>query len=591
MLQLVDQVVDRAVLPEVVYRVALTLFLAGLPGALVVSWFHGAKGAQVAPPLEKWLLAGVAVFAVSASAMVARANLDSGEDGGPDLVELADTEDPRRVAVLYFGAQGGGEDAEFVAAGLTESLIDELSTVDSLSVVSRNGSELFRESPRPPVDSIGRALAVGTLVDGSVAVAGDLVRVTVDMIDASDGTQLQSARFERPRTELFELQDSLALQVADFLRAEIGSELGQIVLRQGTSSQEAWERVQEAALIEDRAEEDLGHGDVEAASLSLTLADSVLADAEVADPEWVEPVARRGWLAYRQSRLGGFDRSQYDEWIQVGLGHADRALAQAPDDPSSLELKGTLLYWRYLLNLIPDETAANDAFHEAEMLLRQAGTASADASLSHLLANKGDGQLAYAAARNSYEADPFLENANLTLWRMAQLQWDLGDDRQSERWCQEGARRFPDYYRFEQCQLMLYALPGVQPDPEEAWRHYRHFVEMSPPQTREINEQLGLQFVGMALARASLPDSAEAVMIRGRASSELDPVRDIALRESMGRVILEDWDEATRLMASYFSANPSAVLGYRDAVAENLVPWYHSALAQQPGFRDLVGIN
>jgi hypothetical protein len=330
---------------------------------------------------------------------------------------------------------------------------------------------------------------------------------------------------------------------------------------------------------------------VEAASLSLTLADSVLADAEVADPEWVEPVARRGWLAYRQSRLGGFDRSRYDEWIQVGLGHADRALAQAPEDPSSLELKGTLLYWRFLLSLIPDETSADDAFHEAEILLRQAGTASADASLSHLLANKGDGQLAYAAARDSYEADPFLENANLTLWRMAQLQWDLGDDRQSERWCQEGARRFPDYYRFEQCQLMLYALPGVQPDPEDAWRHYRHFVEMSPPQTREINEQLGLQFVGMALARASLPDSAEAVMIRGRASSELDPVRDIALRESMGRVILEDWDEATRLMASYFSANPSAVLGYRDAVAENLVPWYHSALAQQPGFRDLVGIN
>ncbi|NNF29037.1 MAG: hypothetical protein HKN73_17570, partial [Gemmatimonadetes bacterium] len=42
-LQLVDQVVDREVLPEVVYRVALTLVLCGFPGALIVSWFHGAK--------------------------------------------------------------------------------------------------------------------------------------------------------------------------------------------------------------------------------------------------------------------------------------------------------------------------------------------------------------------------------------------------------------------------------------------------------------------------------------------------------------------------------------------------------------------
>ena len=295
-LQLVDQVVDRSVLPEVVYRVALTLFLAGLPGALIVSWFHGAKGVQEAPALEKWLLAGVGVFAVAASVVVARANLQP-DEAGPAVVELGDTEDPRRVAVLYFGAQGGGEEAAFVATGLTESLIDELSTVDSLHVVSRNGSELFRAPPRPPADSIGRALAVGTLVDGTVAVAGDRVRVTIDVIDASDGAQLRSARFERPRAELFDLQDSLSLQVADFLRAEIGSELGQIVLRRSTRSQEAWERVQEAAVIETRADEDLAHGDVEGASSALVLADSVLGEAERADPDWAEPIARRGWLA------------------------------------------------------------------------------------------------------------------------------------------------------------------------------------------------------------------------------------------------------------------------------------------------------
>ena len=46
--------------------------------------------------------------------------------------------------------------------------------------------------------------------------------------------------------------------------------------------------------------------------------------------------------------------------IGIGLGHADRALSLDPDDPSSLELRGTLLYWRYLLNLIPDEDEADD---------------------------------------------------------------------------------------------------------------------------------------------------------------------------------------------------------------------------------------
>ncbi|HSM05522.1 MAG TPA: hypothetical protein VK858_12970 [Longimicrobiales bacterium] len=587
-LEAVAQVVDRSVFPEVVYRVALTLFLCGIPGALIVTWFHGAKGDQTAPPLEKWLLGLVGVFAIGASVVVYRANREPGFDD-PGSITLAETEDPRRLAVLYFGAQGGGEDAEFLATGLTESLINELGTVDSLTVISRNGSELFRQTPRPPADSIGRALAVGTLVDGTVAVAGERVRVTVDMIDATDGSQLRSFQFERPRAELFDLQDSLSLQVADVLRAEIGLELGQIVLRRSTDSREAWERVQQAAVIEERADEALEHGDVDDASRTLLMADSILGEAETADPGWVEPVSRRGWLAYRQSRLGGFDRAEYDAWIRVGLGHADRALAMAPSDPSSLELKGTLLYWRVLLNLASADD--DDSFHLAEENLRRARTPSAQASLSHLLANKGDAQLAFAAARNSYEADPFLENADLTLFRMAQIQWDLGDDRQSRRWCDEGARRFPDFYRFEQCQLMLYALPGVRPDVPAAWGHMRRFVELSPPQTREINEKLGLQHMGMALARAELPDSARRVMIQGRASTELDPVRTIAYRESFGRVMLEDWDEAIRLMGSYFSANPPAVEGYRAGVAENTVPWYHAALAAQPGFRALLGMN
>lgn len=588
-LQLVDQVVDRSVLPEVAYRVVLTLVVCGFPGALIMSWFHGARGAQVAPAVEKWLLGVVAVFAIAASVVVARANVSSPTRGGP--IELTETEDPRRVAVLYFGSQGGGDDAEFLATGLTESLIEELGTVDSLTVVSRNGSQLYRDQPRPAPDSIGRALAVGTLVDGTVAVAGDRVRVTVNVVNAADGTQLQSTRFERPRQELFDLQDTLSLQVADFLRRQIGQELGQIVLRRGTDSQDAWELVQRAAVVSGRTSELLGHGDVHGASQALVEADSILGRAEEADPSWAEPITRRGWLAYRQSRLGGFDRSEYDEWIAVGLGHAERALAVAPGDRSALELKGTLLYWRYLLNLIPDDAQAEEAFHAAETLFREAGTPSAESSLSHLLMNKGQTELAFAAARNSYESDPFLENANLTLWRLTQSQWSLGDDRQSRRWCDEGLRRFPDDYRFKQCQLMLFAMPDVAPDIPAAWAYMRSFVDASPPQVREINRKVGLQYMGMALVRAELPDSARAVMVRGRASPEVDPTRDIARLESIPRSWLGDWDEVIRLMGLYLSANPPAVQGYRQSVAENDLPWYHSRLLTQPRVMSLLGLN
>ncbi|HSJ05684.1 MAG TPA: hypothetical protein VK936_03210, partial [Longimicrobiales bacterium] len=63
-LELVDQLVGNDILPQFAYVGMLSLVLCGFPGALIVSWFHGAKGRQEVPRLEKWLLAFVAVFAL-----------------------------------------------------------------------------------------------------------------------------------------------------------------------------------------------------------------------------------------------------------------------------------------------------------------------------------------------------------------------------------------------------------------------------------------------------------------------------------------------------------------------------------------------
>jgi len=432
---------------------------------------------------------------------------------------------------------------------------------------------------------------VGTIVDGKVAVSGDRVRVNVSMIDASDGSQFQSTSFDRTRADLFDLQDTLSLQVADFLRRKIGQEMGQIELRRTTHSVEAWELLQQASLAGERATEAVRRGDLQGASDELTQADSILARGEQADPSWVEPITQRGWLAYRQSRLGGFDRSQYDEWIGVGLTRADSALAMAPEDPSALELKGTLLYWKYLLNLYDDDTQAQSAFSQAEALLRKADTPSARASLSHLLLNEGETAQAKIAAQSSYDADPFLENANLTVWRLTRASWDLGDSRETRRWCDEGLRRFPNDYRFHQCQLMVYALPNVPSDIPAAWEDERRFVELSPAQVRTISEKQGLQYMAMALVRAGLPDSARAVAVRGRASPAIDPLRDIALLESIPRCWLGDWDEAVRLMGLYLAANPSTVAAYKNSVAEGQMYWYHDGLQNQPRFRALLGLN
>ncbi len=514
---------------------------------------------------------------------------------------LAPTENPARVAVLYMDSRGG-EEAEFLASGLTETLIDVLTEVNGLHVVSRNGSQLFRHTPARP-DSVARTLEVGSLVSGTVSVSGDLVRVDVALTSAREGEQVASRRLERRRTEIFALQDELADTVAVFLRRAIGRELGGLSLRAATSSVRAWELVQQAGQAQDAAAQLVAAGDLHGAERMLTSADSMLERAEGEDATWIEPILRRGWVAYGQSRLGGIDRAHNEEWIARGLAHAARALAVSPDDGGALELRGTLRYWRYLLNLAGTPAEADDLFHSAEADFRAAiaasggAGASAQNSLSHLLINKGELAEAKLNALQAYTSDPFLENAHLTLWRIFTASWGLQDGVEAERYCAEGMRRFPSDYRFSQCRLMLLTLPAARPASgagvslADAWRVLDEFTEASPPQVREVNRRRGMMYIAIGLAHAGQADSARSVIYAARAGADIDPLRDLPHLESIAWTALGNVPEAVRQIEIYLSANPRALPGLRTDAERRALPWYHQALLDEPEFRALVGLR
>jgi tetratricopeptide (TPR) repeat protein len=425
------------------------------------------------------------------------------------------------------------------------------------------------------------------------------VRVTVTLANASTGQQFASRPFERPRSEIFALQDELADTISMFLRREIGTELGAVTLRAATRSVTAWEAVQRGQQAANGAVVLVSNNDLEGASRALSSADSILARAEAEDPVWIEPIIRRGWLAYRQSRLGGMDRSHYAEWIRTGLSHADRALAINPNHPDATELRATLVYWKYLLNLGDGPSETEQLFDEAEAGFRRAiaaggSRASALNSLSHLLLNSNEIAEAKLNALRAYETDPFLENANLTLWRIFTASWNLQDAVEGRRYCEEGLRRFPADFRFRQCQLWLYSLPGQTVDLPRAWRLVDEFAELSPPQVREVNRKRGQMYVAMAMARLEdreMQDSARSVLIRARGSPDIDPVRDLAILESIARTWLGDTDEALRQLSVYFAANPGADEGYRTGVQNRELPWYHQSLIDEPRFLSLVNVR
>lgn len=120
------------------------------------------------------------------------------------------------VAVLPFVNMSGDPKQEYFSDGFSEELVNDLSNNPHLRVASRTGSFAFK-GRNQDIETIARALRVRAIVEGSVRESGDRVRVTAQMIDASDGYSLWSATYTRNMTDVLSVQDELARAIASAL--------------------------------------------------------------------------------------------------------------------------------------------------------------------------------------------------------------------------------------------------------------------------------------------------------------------------------------------------------------------------------------
>ncbi|HTD71841.1 MAG TPA: serine/threonine-protein kinase, partial [Gemmatimonadales bacterium] len=502
-----------------------------------------------------WRVASVAVVVAALAGYVAiRA-------ARPGRGRVSGELDPRHVAVLYFADESKAHALGYLADGLTEALIDALRPVATLTVVSRNGVGPYRNST-VPLDSVARALGVGTIVQGGVDEAGGRYRVSVNLIDGASGADLgKRASFEQPAGAVLAIRESLARKVAEFLRVRLGEELRLREEEAGTQSVAAWSLVQQGERTRKDAESRLAADDVDGAFAAFGRADSLLARAEAADARWAEPVIERGWIAYRRARLAG-DRKSLGHWAEIAASHANRALGLAPNDPRALELRGTVRYLSWLQELGPDPEALPRILAGARQDLEAAtqadpSLASAYSTLSHLYYQIEDVPLALLAARKAYEEDAYLAVASEVLSRLFFGSYDLEQFTQATRWCLEGARRFSQDYRFAECQLLLMTIPDAQADVPVAWRLLARIDSLTPGPRRALEHHRAETILGAALARAGLADSARHVLQRSRADRDVDPGQEILSIEAFARTILGDRDAAIALLQRYIAANPT----------------------------------
>src|SRR5687767_7326424 len=136
------------------------------------------------------------------------------------------------VAVLPFTNMSADPDNEFFSDGITDDVIVALTAVKGLKVAARTSSFAFKKRSED-LAKVGKTLGVRTVLQGSVRRVGNRIRVTVQLMNANEGTQIWSERYDRELDDIFAIQDEIARGIVEQLRVRLGlaDPAGQLVAR------------------------------------------------------------------------------------------------------------------------------------------------------------------------------------------------------------------------------------------------------------------------------------------------------------------------------------------------------------------------
>jgi serine/threonine protein kinase/Tfp pilus assembly protein PilF len=171
---------------------------------------HPDQRYQTAQELQRELEALAELLAFESGTHVAR-NSHEADAASP----------PPAIAVLPFVDLSQAGDQEYFCDGMTEEIINALTSVQGVRVAARTSSFRFKGQEKD-VRAIGRELNVDLVLEGSVRTAGNRLRVTAQLINVADGYHIWSERYSRLMEDVFEIQDEISASIVSTLKTTIG---------------------------------------------------------------------------------------------------------------------------------------------------------------------------------------------------------------------------------------------------------------------------------------------------------------------------------------------------------------------------------
>lgn len=362
----------------------------GFPFWIAFAWFYeftpdGLKReSEIAPEdsiahstgrkLDKWI---IAVLALAVVLLLANTLVRKSPDGTAGDAAIP----ARSVAVLPFADLSPGHDRGYFSTGMAEELLNALARVPDLKVAGR-ASSFYYGSRNADLRTIGKALNVASVLEGSVRSQGDAVRISVQLVRTADGFEVWSQNYDGNMRDIFDVQERIARAIAGQLQVVLSGPADGRLVPVATTSSEAYSKFLEAEALVNRRVGD-----------SLPRAISLLHEATTLDPAFA-----RAWstLAVAQAVLPQYVAGDWTASWRASDAAARRALDL---DPGQAQAYAALSYnqfsrrhysamvepMRRALALGPNDPAVD--YWAANELAAMGRTAAAEARIDSALAN------------------------------------------------------------------------------------------------------------------------------------------------------------------------------------------------------------
>jgi adenylate cyclase len=260
LMQIATQVFPFLEIPNWAIRLVIMLIVIGFPIALIIAWAfeltpEGLKRTEFADELPKkaprshaWIYVVVIAVAISVSLFFLGRYTSSKQSA-----ELP----AKSIAVLPFDNQNRDPDTEYLSDGIPESIINSLSQLPNLKVMSRN-SVFHYKGKDMDAQAVAKELKVQAVLTGRMTQRGDGLSISVELINPQDNSQIWGQQYNRKLADVFAVQEEIAKEISDRLRLKLtGAERQQLAKRPTENIKAFQYYMQGRGYINRRTREDL----------------------------------------------------------------------------------------------------------------------------------------------------------------------------------------------------------------------------------------------------------------------------------------------------------------------------------------------